>query len=256
MSAEPPEAGRSASGGRITGSGSGANGRAPVAYKGADNDTNIYYTSFDGSTWAPAAQLTTGLGAVIGASLAVFKNLLYAAWRTVPFSGGLQQELNFSWTDGSQWLPVGELIPGTLHTSPPPPPPSPTGQHVYTIAVDVDAFLLGGSLNIHFYPYGSTPGGTPLVTFKGAFGGIIAPGSGLAWGTAWLNYDVEWLAQQGWNARFEVNFVPAAVNVNLWGLSGENIGNTVSGGESGLLGIAGGQGFLLSRRVNGDGENR
>ena len=59
-------------------------------------------------------------------------------------------------------------------------------------------------------------------------------------------YDVAWLVQQGWNARFEVNFIPPAANVNLWGLSGEVIGNTAAGGVSLLAGIAGGQGSFGS----------
>ena len=222
-------------------------GRLYAAWKGFGTDQQLWYSSFDGSSWAPQANIP-GATSYVGASLTVFQDNLYAAWRTNLNNAG-QQQLDYSAFvgpsgPGGGWSQA-DAIPGTVtNVLPPPPPPPPTGQHVYTIAVDADTFVFGGSLNIQFYPYGSTPGGTPLVTFKGAFGGLITPGSGLSWGTAWLNYDVEWLAQQGWHAIFEANFVPAAVNVNLWGLHGENIGNTASGGESGVLGFGASQGFF------------
>jgi len=214
--------------------------RLYVAYKGADNDTNIGYTSFDGSTWAPAARLTTN-GGYAGASLDVFQNKLYAAWRgdqrfvTTGNDPSITAELWYSSFDGSSWAPQA-LIPGTLTDVPP------TGKYVYSIQL-TGIGLLAGDLNIDFFPFGSLLSGAPLATFFGGFGGLVAFVGG-SWGTAWLNYDVVWLAQQGWNARFEANFVPPAANVNLWELSGEVIGNTASGGTSVLVGVVGGQGYF------------
>jgi hypothetical protein len=116
-------------------------------------------------------------------------------------------------------------------------------QYVYTIKCDVVAILVGGTLNISFWPYEQVSG-LPSTVFYGGFGGLAA-GAANTWGTAWLNYDVDWLKREGWTARFEANFAAVATNVNLWGNpGGEVIGNTAAGGVGVLLGIVGGQGHF------------
>ena len=216
----------------------GFGGRLYEAWKGLGADQQLYYSSFDGVNWTPQAQIP-GAASNVGASLATFENKLCAAWSTSPQfpegSGGpWAEQLAYSSSLGSGWAPPVQ-IPGTYTEVPP-------SKYVYSIWISGGG-PLGGALTISFFPYGTETAGNPLVTFSGGYGGL-AFGNLSGGGTAWLNYDVEWLAQQGWNARFEASFVPAAVNVNLWGLHGENIGNTASGGESGVLGIAGGQGFF------------
>jgi len=217
------------------------NGRLYAAYKGADNDTNIGYTSFDGSTWAPAAQIP-GAASNVGASLAAFNNQLYAAWSAGPQypegSGGpWTQQLDYASFDGSSWASPAE-IPGTYTDQPP-------SKYVYTIGLSASGFLVG-KLEMAFYPWQANTATTPpLATFTGVLGGVFA-GDGAGYGTAWLNYDVAWLAQQGWNARFEANFIPAGANVNLWALSGEVIGNAAAGGVLINAGIVGGQGYFGS----------
>jgi hypothetical protein len=115
--------------------------------------------------------------------------------------------------------------------------------YVYSIQVGAGAIFFGGWLNIAFYPYENIGMNNTIATFSGGFGGL-AIGTGDSWGTAWFNYDVSWLSEQGWHANFEANFPPLVTQINLWGLSGENIGNTVAGGISLVEGVVGGQGWF------------
>jgi hypothetical protein len=115
--------------------------------------------------------------------------------------------------------------------------------YVYSIQVGAGGLFFGGWLNIAFYPYGQISNNA-MRTFSGGFGGLVV-GTGDTWGTAWFNYDVNWLAEQGWHANFEANFPPGfATQINLWGLSGEYIGSTVAGGISLMEGVVGGQGWF------------
>jgi hypothetical protein len=212
-----------------------------VVWKGIGDDTQLYYSSSGGSGWAPQAQIP-GAASSVGASLTAFNDKLYAVWSTVPQypegSGGpWTEQLDYTQFDGSSWAPP-VMIPGTYTDVQP-------SKYVYTIQLAAGGFL-GGKLEMAFYPFGANTATTPpLATFTGGFGGAFA-GDGAGGGTAWLNYDVEWLAQQGWNARFEANFIPPAANVNLWALSGEVIGNTVAGGVLIDGGVVGGQGYFGS----------
>jgi hypothetical protein len=54
------------------------------------------------------------------------------------------------------------------------------------------------------------------------------------------------MKREEWNARFQANFAAVATNVNLWGMSGEVIGNTAAGGVGVIAGIVGGQGHFGS----------
>jgi hypothetical protein len=219
----------------------GFGGRLYAAWKGLGADQQLYYSSFDGSSWAPQAQIT-GAASNVGASLATFENKLYAAWSTGPqFSEGSggpwAEQLAYSSSLGEGWPAAAvTAIPGTYTEVPP-------SKYMYTIWISGGGTLVG-ALTISFFPYGNEPAGNPLVTFSGGYGGLTL-GNLTGGGTAWLNYDVVWLAQQGWNARFEANFLAPAANVNLWGLSGEVIGNTITGSSSDdAYGVVGGQGYF------------
>ena len=96
----------------------GSGGRLYAVWKGSDDydqlNDQLWYTSFDGSSWAPQATIpgTDGSsGSLVGASLAVFDNKLYAAWRT-PANAG-QEQLDYSSFDGSSWASPA-VIPGTV----------------------------------------------------------------------------------------------------------------------------------------------
>ncbi len=77
-------------------------------------------------------------------------------------------------------------------------------------------------------------------------GGGLALGAQVTWGTAWLNYQIQDII--GWEARFEMNYLPVATNINLWGLHGETIGSIAAGGLGIGSGIVGGQGSFKSYR--------
>jgi hypothetical protein len=81
--------------------------------------------------------------------------------------------------------------------------------------------------------------------FLGHAGGL-AVGVDLGWGAAVLNYRVEDIV--GWEARFELSFLPLATNINLWGMHGEYIGSGVTGGIGLGSGIVGGQGSFKAYR--------
>ena len=90
----------------------GFGNRLYLAYKGAETDSGHRLRVVDGSTWAPAARLSTGRATTIGPSLTVFNNKLYAAWTG---SDG-DQQLWYSWFDGSSWAVPGGAPPANLHT--------------------------------------------------------------------------------------------------------------------------------------------
>jgi hypothetical protein len=90
-------------------------GRLYAAWKGSGSDQQLYYSSFDGSSWAAPATIPgtdSSSGSPVGASLAVFDNKLYAAWRTTANNAG-QQQLDYSSFNGSWWAPPA-VIPGTI----------------------------------------------------------------------------------------------------------------------------------------------
>jgi hypothetical protein len=76
-----------------------------AAWRGADGDTNLYYSSFDGSGWA--AQQPIPGGSDVGPCLRVINGLLYAAW--VGADG--DPRLFYSSFDGSGWA-AQQVIPG------------------------------------------------------------------------------------------------------------------------------------------------
>jgi hypothetical protein len=77
-----------------------------AAWKGTGTDYGLYYSSFNGSSWAPPTQIP-GVGSSWGPSLAVFNGRLYAAWKGTDAGNALW----YSWFDGSSWAPQTQ-IPG------------------------------------------------------------------------------------------------------------------------------------------------
>jgi hypothetical protein len=71
-----------------------------MAWKGIDNDQGIWFSSFDGSNWAPQ-QNVSGVGTSVGPSLAVFNGRLFMAWKGIEGDQGIW----FSSFDGSNWAP-------------------------------------------------------------------------------------------------------------------------------------------------------
>ena len=75
-----------------------------AAWKGIPGDDSLWYSSFDGSSWAPQAQIQ-GVGSSVGPSLTVFNGRLYAAWRGTDAGNSLW----YSSFDGSSWAPQAQI---------------------------------------------------------------------------------------------------------------------------------------------------
>ena len=93
-----------------------ADGMLYAAWKGSGSDETLWYSSFDGSNWAPQAQIP-GVASSVGPSLAAGPGgLLYAVWQG---SDG-DQRLWYSSFDGSNWAPQAQIpgaqaqIPGSV----------------------------------------------------------------------------------------------------------------------------------------------
>ena len=80
------------------------NGRLYAAWKGSGADKQLWYSSFDGSSWAPQATIP-GAASEIGPALAGFGNKLYAAWR----GSDTDEQLYYSSFDGSSWAPQATI---------------------------------------------------------------------------------------------------------------------------------------------------
>jgi len=82
------------------------NGSLYMAWKGMEFDDGIFYSTFNGTTWA-AQQQVPGVGTSSGVSLAVFNGKLYMAWK------GMQADQGIYWSvfDGTGWAPQ-QQVPG------------------------------------------------------------------------------------------------------------------------------------------------
>jgi len=69
-----------------------------MAWKGIEFDERIFYTQFNGNTWAAQAQVPN-VATSTGVSLAVFQNTLYMAWK----GEGNDQGIYWSTFNGSAW---------------------------------------------------------------------------------------------------------------------------------------------------------
>jgi GH18 family chitinase len=112
--------------------------------------------------------------------------------------------------------------------SPPIFPGTPV-QHAHPIQVEISVnvavltvvFRISDQgINMPVFTGNTTP--LPIIGYSGV-------------GVANLNYDVEWLVNQHWEATFDFTYGPAGTTVRLWGLSGEDIGSITSSTSTGVI---------------------
>jgi hypothetical protein len=80
------------------------NGKLYMAWKGIERDDRIFYTAFNGTSWA-AQTLIPGIATSSGVALAVFNGKLYMAWK------GMLADQGIYWAsfDGSNWTAQSQL---------------------------------------------------------------------------------------------------------------------------------------------------
>ena len=81
------------------------NGRLFMAWKGIERDDRVFFSSFDGQTWAPQ-KMIPGIGSSSGMALAVYGGKLFMAWKGVLGD----QRIWYSTFDGANWAPQ-KLVP-------------------------------------------------------------------------------------------------------------------------------------------------
>lgn len=70
------------------------------AWKGINNDQNIYYSAFGGGNWTPQRSIP-GVGSSVGPAAALFNGRVYLAWKGINNDQGIY----FSDYDGNSWVP-------------------------------------------------------------------------------------------------------------------------------------------------------
>lgn len=92
------------------------NGKLYMAWKGMEGDDRIFWSTFDGKSWA-AQQQVSGVSTSGGPALAVFDGKLYMAWKgTHPGNSGFMdvaddKHIWYSYFDGSKWA-AQKQVPG------------------------------------------------------------------------------------------------------------------------------------------------
>ncbi|MBE2967142.1 hypothetical protein IMT09_03295 [Burkholderia cepacia] len=76
------------------------NGKLFLVHKGGGSNTNIYFTSFDGSNWAPES-IVPNAATTQAVALAAVGNTLYMAHK----GGGSNNNIYYTSVDGSYWAP-------------------------------------------------------------------------------------------------------------------------------------------------------
>jgi kumamolisin len=96
------------------------NNALTMAWKGVELDDRIFWSTFNGTSWAPQ-QVVTGVGTSSGVALAVFNDKLYMAWKgLIDLSGAtVADDPRIWWSayDGSSWS-AEQLVPGLTSTGP------------------------------------------------------------------------------------------------------------------------------------------
>ena len=82
------------------------NGTLYMAWKGMELDDRIFWSTFNGTSWAPQ-KLLAGVGTSSGPALAVFQGKLYMAWKGL----GDDQRIWWSAFNGASWS-AQQVIPG------------------------------------------------------------------------------------------------------------------------------------------------
>ncbi|MEW6498374.1 MAG: hypothetical protein AB1589_38615, partial [Cyanobacteriota bacterium] len=145
--------------------------------------------------------------------------------------------------------PVEPPTPVEPPPPPPPvePPPPPPVEHRYDVEVRMTTTSVVTTTEIFFL----TSDRATIFTFNGTAGSI--PGlSDHEWnGTAKLNYEIEWLVNQDWEANFDFTYGPTGMNMNLRGLSGEKIGSISAATSFSLIlpSAGGGRGSFASSPI-------
>ena len=76
-----------------------------MTWKGIDNDQRIWFSSFNGTAWAPQQQVQ-GVGTSVGPSLSVYNNgRLYMTWKGITND----QRIWFSSFNGTAWAPQQQV---------------------------------------------------------------------------------------------------------------------------------------------------
>lgn len=89
------------------------NGKLFMAWKGMEFDDRIFWSTFNGTSWAPQ-KLVPNVGTSSGVALAVFQGKLYMAWK------GLQDDQRIFWSafNGASWS-AQQVIPGVATSTGP-----------------------------------------------------------------------------------------------------------------------------------------
>ena len=77
------------------------NNRLYMAWKGQGNP-GIWFSSFDGTNWAPQQEIT-GLATSVGPALAVYSDRLYMAWK------GIVGDQGIYFSSLSNWAPQQKI---------------------------------------------------------------------------------------------------------------------------------------------------
>jgi GH18 family chitinase len=160
----------------------------------------------------------------------------------------IQQSIQVLTTAVEKWpeqdLGPVESVLGIPQTLPPEPPapPAPPVTYSYQIQISLNRVVILPEIDILvLFQILDRP--EKLVWFKGITVGMAGLFLRLEWnGTATLNYDIEWLVSQGWQANCEFTYGPTGMNMKLSGLSGEEIGAigaTSAVGETPPIAVAG-----------------
>lgn len=80
------------------------NSKLFMAWKGMERDDRIFYTTYNGTAWAPQQQVP-GVATSSGVSLAVYNNKLYMAWK------GMEADQGIYWSEfnGTGWAPQQQV---------------------------------------------------------------------------------------------------------------------------------------------------
>ena len=76
------------------------NNKLYMVWKGIERDDRVFFSSFNGSSWAPQQQVP-GIGSSTGTALAVFNGKLFMAWKGILSD----QRIFYSSFDGAHWAP-------------------------------------------------------------------------------------------------------------------------------------------------------
>lgn len=82
------------------------NGKLYMVWKGMERDDRVFYSTFNGTSWAPQ-QMVPGIGSSTGVALAVYAGKLFMAWKGILGDQGIY----FTYFDGTTWAPQ-QLVGG------------------------------------------------------------------------------------------------------------------------------------------------